>query len=97
MTAMELDRLVTTFRKRQGREAQSLAESRAALTNLETFLPVPEDAIVEEVTAGGVPAEWVRAPEVAADVGREVDKVLLYLHGGGYCYCGPGTLPPAGL
>lgn len=27
----------------------------------------------------------------APNVGADVDKALLYLHGGGYCYCGPGT------
>jgi len=87
MTVSELNRLVTSFRKRRDRGGESLEESRASLTALEAFLPVAEDAIGATVSAGGVPAEWVRAPNVGADV----DKALLYLHGGGYCYCGPGT------
>ena len=41
-------------------------------------LPAPEDVTVTAVDAGGVPADWVIAPE--ADAGRR----LLYLHGGGY-------------
>jgi monoterpene epsilon-lactone hydrolase len=39
---------------------------------------VPDDVLVREVTAGGVPAHWLAAP--GADAGR----VLLFLHGGGY-------------
>jgi acetyl esterase/lipase len=39
---------------------------------------VAEDVTCTPVTAGGVPAEWIVAPG-AAD-----DRVILYLHGGGY-------------
>jgi len=39
---------------------------------------VPDDVRVTEVTAGGVPAHWLEAPE--ADTGR----VLVFLHGGGF-------------
>ncbi len=39
---------------------------------------MPDDVLVREVTAGGVPAHWLTAP--GADAGR----VLLFLHGGGY-------------
>lgn len=37
------------------------------------------------VSANGVPGEWVEVPESADD------RVLLYLHGGGYIVCGPST------
>src|SRR5216683_7721089 len=37
-----------------------------------------EDIKTERVSAGGVDAEWVSAPNAAAD------RVVLYLHGGGY-------------
>jgi len=39
---------------------------------------VAKDVTCEQVSAGGVPAEWIVAPG-AAD-----DRVILYLHGGGY-------------
>ena len=39
---------------------------------------MPDDVLVTEVTAGGVPAHWLTAP--GADTGR----VLVFLHGGGY-------------
>jgi monoterpene epsilon-lactone hydrolase len=40
--------------------------------------PLPDDVLVTEVTAGGVPAHWLTAP------GADPDRVLLFLHGGGY-------------
>jgi acetyl esterase/lipase len=39
---------------------------------------VAPDVKCEKVAAGGVPAEWIVAPGAAAD------RVILYLHGGGY-------------
>ena len=40
--------------------------------------PTPDDIQVTPVDAGGVPADWVLAPEA------EGDRRLLYLHGGGF-------------
>ena len=56
----------------------TLAESRAAFVPGDRLHPVPDDVLVREVTAGGVPAHWLDAP--GADAGR----VLLFLHGGGF-------------
>ena len=55
-----------------------LEQRRAAFTPGDRLHPVPDDVLVSEVTAGGVPAHWLAAP--GADTGR----VLLFLHGGGY-------------
>ncbi|HKJ26351.1 MAG TPA: alpha/beta hydrolase [Anaerolineales bacterium] len=38
----------------------------------------------EAVSAGGVPAEWIRTP------GADPDVVFLYFHGGGFCLRTPG-------
>ena len=86
MTTQELEKLVTNFRSLPPSDDLSLAELRANMVYLERALPVPDDAAVEVVDAGGVAAEWVRAPGAAA-----AGKALLYLHGGGYAFCGPGT------
>jgi monoterpene epsilon-lactone hydrolase len=56
----------------------TLEERRAAFAPAGRIHPVPDDVVVTEVTAGGVPAHWLAAP--GADVGR----VLLFLHGGGF-------------
>jgi len=51
---------------------------------LEQF-PLPEDVRIEEINAGGVPAEWQIVP------GAQKDKVLLYFHGGGFVLMSPKT------
>lgn len=40
--------------------------------------PIPDDVKIETVDAGPVPAEWQTVP------GSEDDRVLIYLHGGGW-------------
>ena len=42
------------------------------------FATPPTDVTVESVNVDGVPGEWLTAPDV------DNDRVLLYLHGGGY-------------
>src|SRR3954452_9145227 len=71
---------VARGRQRTG-ASQSLAtvkETRAASAPAGTVHPVPDDVLVSEVSAGGVPAHWLTAP------GADEDRVLLFLHGGGY-------------
>ncbi|HEY9483722.1 MAG TPA: alpha/beta hydrolase [Micromonosporaceae bacterium] len=63
-----------------GQVAPSLEERRAAFAPADRVYPIPDDVLVTEVVAGGVPAHWLDAP--GADTGR----VLLFLHGGGYVF-----------
>jgi len=56
----------------------SLAEVRASFAPAGVIHPIPEDVLVTDVSADGVPAHWLDAP--GADAGR----VLLFLHGGGF-------------
>lgn len=56
----------------------SIQEFRATFDGMGAAFPVASDVKCTPVSAGGVPAEWIVAPG-AAD-----DKVVLYLHGGGY-------------
>lgn len=62
-----------------------IAERRAAVEQGFQFFPVAPGAVIEEVDAGGVPAEWVATPDARDDV------ALLYLHGGAYTICSPRT------
>jgi epsilon-lactone hydrolase len=39
---------------------------------------MPDDVLVREVTAGGVPVNWLIGP------GLDARRVLVFLHGGGY-------------
>jgi monoterpene epsilon-lactone hydrolase len=61
-----------------GRAPATVTEARATFAPAGLVHPVPDDVVVSEVSAGGVPAHWLAAP--GADAGR----VLLFLHGGGY-------------
>ncbi len=56
----------------------SVEETRAGFEQMASLFPVDADIKREVVSAGGVKAEWVSAPD--ADAGRAV----LYFHGGGY-------------
>jgi len=82
MPSQAMQDAIDTLRRRQkasaGQAPPALEESRAAFTPGDRLHPVPDDVLVTEVTAGGVPAHWLTAP--GADPGR----VLLFLHGGGY-------------
>jgi monoterpene epsilon-lactone hydrolase len=73
---------IDTIRGRQqasaGQAPPTLAERRAAFTPADRLYPVPDDVLVTQVNAAGVPAHWLAAP--GADTGR----VLLFLHGGGF-------------
>ena len=51
---------------------------RAAFVPGDRLHPMPDDVLVTEVDAGGVPAHWLAAP------GTDAGRVLLFLHGGGF-------------
>lgn len=62
---------------------ESIAEQRAMYDRAEQVFTLPPGTLVETVTAGGRPAEWIRP------VGAREDAALLYLHGGGYVIGSP--------
>jgi acetyl esterase/lipase len=64
-------------------DRMTLEERRAYFNRLNEQFPTPQDVRVEPVNANGVQAEWVKAPD-ASD-----DRVILYLHGGGYVVGSP--------
>ncbi len=82
MPSQAMQDLIDAFRDRQKASASqappTLEERRAAFAPAGRVHPVPDDVLVSEVTAGGVPAHWLAAP------GTDTGRVLLFLHGGGY-------------
>lgn len=56
-----------------------LALQRANLDRLGAQAPVAKGTQVLRFAIDGIPAEWIDGPDVHRD------RVLLYLHGGGYC------------
>ncbi len=77
MSAEELKNLIELLTSRPAPADADVEAMRERFDKLGSFLPTPEDALVEAVDANGVAAERVAAP--GAGQGR-----ILYLHGGGY-------------
>ena len=80
MASPELDTVLRMIRARAAEVRTTMEEHRLSYERIMASLPWDEDVTTERVGAGGVPAEWITAPE--AQDGR----VLLYLHGGGYAF-----------
>ena len=56
----------------------SLVEMREVYDRLGTQFPIPPDVSWRAVSANGVPAEWASTPDARQE------RVILYLHGGGF-------------
>jgi len=56
----------------------SIKEQRAQMEVSLTQFQLPTDMRCESINAAGVPAEWITTPGVVAE------RVIYYLHGGGY-------------
>src|SRR5262249_40869061 len=78
MASKELGILVQMLRARPILPDVSVEEMRAGMEQMVGTAQLPEGLVREPRQANGVPAEWVSAPGAAAD------RVVLYLHGGGY-------------
>ena len=79
MAASEaLQRVIRMLQERAAEKYSSVEEDRLGYEVMMSQFKLKEDIICERVAAGGVSAEWITAPG-AAD-----DRVMLYLHGGGY-------------
>ncbi len=76
MASAELSRVLEMLKSAPRNPNATVAQMRAGM---ELFSErVATDVTCETVNAGGVPAEWIIPPTAAAD------RVILYLHGGGY-------------
>jgi monoterpene epsilon-lactone hydrolase len=80
MPSREMQDLIAELRNRHSASAapQTLAQRRATFAPGGRPHPIPDDVLVTDVNAGGVPAHWLSAP------GVDAGPVLLFLHGGGY-------------
>jgi monoterpene epsilon-lactone hydrolase len=56
----------------------SLAERREIIESMSAMSAPPPGTTVEKVMIGAIPAEWVSTPA------SDPDRMILYLHGGGY-------------
>jgi acetyl esterase/lipase len=80
-----LDNLIALLTSRARPENPTVADMRLGFDLLGKKFPASDTVQVEAVEANGVPAEWVLA------AGTEAERVILYLHGGGYVIGSPTT------
>ncbi len=78
MSKQQLDTLIQMLKAQPIDPNVTVEKMREGFEQMTVMLPVQPDIKCEPVSAGGVKAEWVAAPN--ADAGR----AILYLHGGGY-------------
>jgi len=79
MASAQLQMIVDMLRSNFRRDDDfDVARMRAELEAMSQAAMLPEGTRCVPVRAGGVPCEWVDAPDAAADA------AILYLHGGGY-------------
>ncbi len=78
MPSEEYKQVIENMRAQEQPENLTIDEQRADFEARTTLLPLASDIVCQPVQANGIPAEWVTAPEA------ENDRVILYLHGGGF-------------
>ena len=78
MASAQLQKANQTWKALADAGAKTPQEMRPVLERLFTDFPSARQVKCEPVSAGGVKAEWITAPNAAAD------RAILYLHGGGY-------------
>jgi epsilon-lactone hydrolase len=82
MPSHEMQEAIEALRDRRssgaGQAPPTLEERRVTFVPGDRLHPLPDDVVLTDVTAGGVPAHWLTAP------GTDAGRVLLFLHGGGY-------------
>ena len=76
----QLDTVLGMIRARAAETRKTIEDDRASYERMLSSMPLDDDITTERVGAGGVPAEWIAAP------GAEEQRILLYLHGGGYAF-----------
>jgi monoterpene epsilon-lactone hydrolase len=76
MASEQLNKVIERIKSQPQNPSASIENRRAGMERISER--VPADVICEKVSAGGVNAEWISAP------GASADRVILYLHGGGY-------------
>jgi len=77
MPSEEFEKVMELIRSSKGEKGLTLQQQRAGFEAAPRF-PLAEDVTCEEVDADGVPGEWIKVP------GAATERVLFYLHGGGY-------------
>jgi monoterpene epsilon-lactone hydrolase len=78
MPSQQLETLINMLRSLPRSQGLSPQEARASFEKSTSLIRIPEDVRCQPLDANGIPAEWVVTP------GAQDDKVVFFLHGGGY-------------
>ena len=78
MASQQLQAIIQMIKSQPDLHGAPVEQRRAAFEAVTQMFPVPDDVKSEPVDAGGIPAEWIAAP------GADPERVIYYLHGGGY-------------
>ncbi len=78
MASQQLQSIIQMIRSAPDLHGAPIEQRRAAFEAAVSIFTVADDVRCDPVDAGGVPAEWISAP------GADPDRVIYYLHGGGY-------------
>jgi acetyl esterase/lipase len=78
MASNELQVIIDAFRSQPNMADLGIEEQRAKMEIDLAQFQLPTDVRCDPVDAGGVPAEWITTPGVS------IERVICYLHGGGY-------------
>ena len=78
MSAQELESVIMMLRTSAPDLGAPPPQARENFEAMLAGIPLAGDVVFETATVGGVPARWATAPGVSRE------KVVLYLHGGGY-------------
>jgi acetyl esterase/lipase len=73
-----LQQIIDALRSRPIPMDVSWADRRKAMEEFQLGLKIPAEVKTQAVDAGGVRAEWIWRPD------SDLDRAILYLHGGGY-------------
>ena len=79
MASEQLQMILGMLSARRPEQEPSIEELRTGMEAMTTAFPLPPDVELTPVDANGIPAEWVTTP------GVDAQRVVFYLHGGGYC------------
>jgi len=78
MPSEEFGTLLEMLKVQLPDESPPIEEARSFFEETAAMFPVADDIRCEPVQVNGLPAEWIAAPNASKE------RVLLYLHGGGY-------------
>ncbi len=80
MASPELDTVLQMIQARSQEVRHTIEDNRLSYERIMSVLPMDDDIETERVGVNGTPAEWISAPE------SQENRVILYLHGGGYLF-----------